>query len=149
MDLHPIVVHFPIALLSLYAVFELIRFKKVIDQPYWFYIKAILLICGTLGSYVAILTGPEGEHSILKERHEMFAQLTSFLFTIISSGYLYKWYKPFNRYSAFIQKPAISIILAFLGLVTITITGGLGGALVYGTHFDPFMAPIFKLLGVY
>jgi hypothetical protein len=40
----------------------------------------------------------------------------------------------------------IIILLALLGLVLITITGGLGGAMVYGPNADPFFKPVFELL---
>lgn len=148
MNIHPIIVHFPIALLTLYAVFELIRFKKVTSQPYWFQIKAILAVLGTLGAYVAAASGPDGGGSALKEMHEQFASLTVLIFTIIALAYLLEWFFP-SKYSNFVHRPYIIIPLAILGLVAVTVTGGLGGALVYGTQFDPFMAPIFKLLGVY
>lgn len=148
--LHPILVHFPVALLTIYALLELIRFKKVISQPYWFYIKASFAILGSLGSLAAFLTGPEGEGVLppLVAMHERFATVTVLLFLIINISYLSAWLRPM-RFSAFVLRPYIIIPLALIGLVCITITGGLGGAIVYGTTFDPFMAPIFKMLGVY
>ncbi|KHO51327.1 MAG: hypothetical protein QT04_C0044G0036 [archaeon GW2011_AR11] len=57
LNIHPIFVHFPIALLSLYAVMVLIRFRKVMGLPYWSYAKAILAIAGTLGAFAALQTG--------------------------------------------------------------------------------------------
>jgi uncharacterized membrane protein len=148
--LHPIIVHFPIALLTVYAVLELVRFKKVTSQPYWFYVKAVLVILGSLGSLAAFMTGPEGDGALppIVAMHARFATTTVILFLIISMSYLLTWCKP-TRVTSFVLRPYIIIPLALAGLVCITITGGLGGAIVYGTHFDPFMAPIFKLLGVY
>ncbi len=148
MDLHPIFVHFPIALLTVYAIFELVRFKKVVNKFYWFYIKATLAIAGELFAFLAYLSSPnEGGHPLV-EMHETFAIATICIFAIISVSYLLEWFKP-SKYSLFVMRPYIIIPLALLGLAAITITGGLGGAIVYGTHFDPFMAPVFKFLGVY
>ena len=36
-------------------------------------------------------------------------------------------------------------LLALLGLIAITITGGLGGAIVYGKDVDPIVSFIYKL----
>ena len=38
------------------------------------------------------------------------------------------------------------ILLALVGLVCITITGGLGGTMVYGPNADPFFGVIYKLM---
>lgn len=149
MYLHPILVHFPVALLTIYAVLELIRFQKVISRPYWFHVKALFAIFGALGALSAFLTGPDQAKTIpLGQMHANFATTTLIIFGIIGLSYLLEWFKP-SKYSLFVMRPYIIIPLAILGLIAVTITGGLGGALVYGTHFDPFMAPIFKILGVY
>ena|SRR5579872_6565978 len=147
-NFHPILVHFPIALLTIYAIFECIRFKKVIERPYWFFIKATLVILGELGALAAYVTGHGQRGSVLIHIHNQFAIFTVWIFAIISLSYLLEWFKP-SKYSNFMMKPIIIIPLAFIGLLAVVITGGLGGAIVYGTQFDPFMAPIFKLLGVY
>ena len=133
MFLHPIVIHFPIALLTVYSILEIIRFKN--DDT-----KRVLVILGTLGAYVAALTGPGGEGVRILDMHELFAKLTIIIYSLIAISYIDR---------EFIKKTSILIILALLGLASITITGGLGGAMVYGTSFDPFMAPVFKLLNVY
>jgi uncharacterized membrane protein len=147
--LHPIFVHFPIALLTMYAVLELIRFKKVLAKPYWFFVKAMFVIFGALGAAAAYMTGPDAlARSPLGREHSNFATLTLILFAIIGCAYLLEWKRP-NKYSKFILRPYIIIPLALIGLAAVTITGALGGALVYGTNFDPLMAPIFKMLGVY
>ena len=148
MDIHPIVVHFPIALLTLYAVFELFRFKKVLERPYWFHIKAILAILGEVSALLAFLTGNEIEGNRLVEMHQQFAGMSILIFGVIALGYLFEWFWPVKA-SLFVMRPYIIIPLALLGLAVLTITGGLGGAIVYGTQFDPFMAPIFKFLDVY
>lgn len=153
MNIHPIIIHFPIAFLTLYAVLELVRFQKVTSQPYWFYVKAILVIAGSLGALVAFITGGiasgwvnEGPRIFLL--HKYFGFSTFLLSVIVAKAYGWQWFRP-NRYSRFILQPKVVVSLAILILFFVTTTGGLGGAMVRGTTFDPFMKPIFKLLGVY
>ena len=144
MDVHPLVIHYPIAFLSTYAVFELLRFRKLLDLPYWFYIKATLVIVGELGAistaiFAQISPNLVGE-SVLSDMYKNFIIITAIIFGIISLAYL-KWPK--------ILRPVVIIPLAVIGLFFIVVAGGLFGATIYGTHFDPFLAPIFKLLKVY
>lgn len=149
MNIHPIVVHFPIALLTVYSLFELVRFARVREKLSWFEIKAVLVILGTLGALLAWLTGPEIVGSRLNEMHGLFGTFTLVVFSIIALAYALQWKWPFNPYSNFVLKSSVIVTLSLLGLALVTITGGLGGAMVYDTHLDPLMAPIFKILGVY
>ncbi len=148
MDLHPIVVHFPVALLTLYAVLECVRWRRAMEVMNIFHVKAVLVIAGTLGAIAAYISGPEIYGSALVSWHDNFAIGTLTIFSFIALVYLAEWFRP-SKYSNFFHHPYIIMPLALLGLAVVIITGGLGGAIVYGTHFDPFMAPIFKLLGIY
>ena len=142
MNIHPIVIHFPIAFLTVYAIFELIRFQKVIDKPYWFNVKKILIIVGWISSIVGALTGLLTTNWTIQGprifvMHEIFALTTIALSTIATIFYIKN------------KQSKILILIAALILISITTTGGLGAAMVRGTNFDPLMAPVFKLLKVY
>jgi fluoride ion exporter CrcB/FEX len=145
MDFHPLVIHYPIAFLTTYAVFELLRFKKFLDWSHWFYIKATLLLVGELGAVATVSTffidntTLAGESSLV-DMYKLFIIITTFIFGLITIGYL-KWSR--------ILRPAILVPLTLIGLFFIVVSGGLFGATIYGTQFDLFLAPIFKLLGVY
>lgn len=151
--LHPIIVHFPIALLTLYGVLELIRFQKFLDKPYWFYVKATLITFGALGALAGVITGGItsgwyiGGPKIFV-MHQIFGLITLILSAVIALGYQFHWHK-MNRFSEFVMRPKILVVLAILLLFSTTTVGGIGGAMVRGTDFDPLMAPIFKLLGIY
>ncbi len=153
MNIHPIVVHFPIALLTLYSVVELIKSKNIVLKYNLFYSKALLLITGTVGGYFALQTGDIASH-LLKSRssilrfHEMFAQMSIMLYSFLSLGYILKLIEPYLEKRNFkyieavrvvttiILSPIVSISVAIIALTTLSITGGLGGILVYGPNAD-------------
>ena len=155
MDLHPIVVHFPVALLMLYGVFELFSVRKLARMPYWFYIKAILIIFGALGALVAFLTGESASHYAegvaLIEMHGRFASAAAWLSVLIAVIYLLVWFgkEKVQEYAwKLLSNRGAMIPLALAVIILITITGALGGAIIYGTQFDPITIPVFKLLGI-
>lgn len=170
MNIHPIFVHFPIALLTVYAFMEIIRIKKLQDLPYYFYIKASFLCIGTLSSFLALNTGEMAEHAIgaqgdkLIEMHSAFASVSVWIFVILSLVYINVWISKteynakllsskFGKIWAIKSKIAskiftspLVVILAVIGLITITITGALGGAIVYGPDVDPIVKFIYRLV---
>jgi uncharacterized membrane protein len=101
MNVHPLLVHFPIAFFITYSVFELIPLKLVKKQAYWFYIKAILVICGVLGAIVAGIAGKLAEASYpgLKQLinvHSSINELASAVFVLIAFAYIVSWLKKSN-----------------------------------------------------
>lgn len=194
MNIHPIFIHFPIALLSLYAVLEIAiplkikafklfgwntlgassSFKKMyqlVINPVWNSIKAFLVIFGTLLAFPTLQTGEwaeemyqgyatdirafaESETGKLIELHSTFANLTVIIFSILAVGYLARilW----TTYTLKLQKytfieaiPNIVLsswvapLLALAGIVAITITGALGGAIAHGPDTDPVVQMIY------
>lgn len=169
MNIHPIFVHFPIALMTIYAVAELLRFKKIKETAYWFYVKAVLVIIGTISAFVALNTGDSAEHLANKdlrpliEIHSTFASASTWIFGFLAIVYLVSWISKSEfdqklRSSKFskiwnikvniaqkILNGYLPVILALIGLATITITGALGGAIVYGPEIDPIVSFIYHL----
>lgn len=163
MNIHPLVVHFPIAFLSLYAVLECVRFRKVMDWAPFFYIKATLLFAGVLGGVAAVLAGEQAEklygETRLTELHASFGVVSVWIFGIIGLVYLIillecladqvpeKW-RAVSHAKVKIARwiyAHILWIVAFGGLVCVMITGALGGALVYGPDVDPFVRVVVGL----
>ena len=174
MNIHPLFVHFPVALLSLYAIMELIRFHKLTAKEYWFYTKAILLFTGTVFSYAALYTGSLADDLAhvgvssadrnsgafqLINAHSNWAVVTAVIFSLISVVYLIEWIRRSNvlqqkfasfggwqallKLNAFLLSTWIIIPVALAGLIAITITGALGGAITYGPDADPVVHLIY------
>ncbi len=173
MNIHPIFVHFPIALLTLYSALELVRFKKFLALDWLFFCKAVLVIAGELGAFVTLQTGELAAEQYrgssvmsLVETHSNWATATTIIFGIVAASYLVKWlgrwaraanylsttvwskalWKLLNTLAHLAIETPLVIILALAGLVGITVTGALGGALVYGTDVDPVVSFVTKLL---
>lgn len=159
MDLHPILVHFPIALLTVYAVLEIVRVSRIMKTSWWLPLKNGLLIIGSAASVLAYLSGSFleeqaesfGEVSAELEIHGTFAALTVACFGILAVARVVFLLRatPFASrlpepvrvallgLVRVIISPSVSIPLAIFGLLLLTATGALGGAMVYGSEGDP------------
>jgi energy-converting hydrogenase Eha subunit C len=143
MDLLPLIIHYPIAFLTVYSAFEFLRFRKLIEQSQWHYVKGVILIIGELGALASVIvarlpSSTLAHGSDLVEVYKTFMTITALIFGVITVLYLK------NR-----VKPIVVIPLSLIGLFFVVVSGGLFGATVYGTQFDPYLAPVFKILGVY
>lgn len=172
MNIHPLVVHFPIALLCLYSFLEVIKYFT--KAPYWTQVRAVLVITGTIGAFASLQTGEIAEelfgatagsrtHDVL-EMHSLFATITTWLYAVLAVSYLLLWLKqnPSVRklvpqaavaplrfvlaLAKFILHTPIAPILAVLGFVALGIVGALGATLVYGPDFDPMTSLVNKML---
>lgn len=131
--LHPMLVHFPIALVSigfLLEIFYLLRKKEVCLTKAGFY----LLILGTLAAVVTWLSGMlftsemEGAAGQIRETHELFANITLALLLIAASLRVYLSVKKKEDNKAMKN---IALLLYALATVSVFATGFFGGTLVY------------------
>jgi hypothetical protein len=129
----------------------------------------VLLTVGVFSSFTALSSGEEaadilGETNLV-EIHSAFAVASTWIFGVLLVAYLIHLLAtslsverirllveklgPFWRLlvslSRFILKPYTTITLALLGLITITVTGALGGAIVYGPDIDPIVSFVYNL----
>lgn len=178
MNIHPVLVHFPIALFTVYAVLELIRFKKINNQPYWFYVKGVLAITAAAGAGAAYFFGDIAEEAIrdgavktalanshqVIELHETWAKASLIISILLAAAYLCLWLNKYNAIeklpgkflklmwrmgtglSHFLIETPVVFAMAIAGLVAITVTGALGGAIVYGPDADPIVQFIYSYL---
>lgn len=168
-NFHLIAVHFPIAFLTLYAVLEIISLRRMRALGYWWHLKAILAIVGTIALWGTRQTGEmiEAEFAYIKnvvEVHALWANCTTGIFTVLGVSYAIAWinrsygeaivriswlvavWKLFVKISAVVLSRGVSSILAGLGLVAITITGALGGAIANGPDIDPIVRIVYRFL---
>lgn len=167
-NLHPLFVHFPIALLVLYSVLKIIPFQKWFPRFAWNDARRILLAVGVIGAFFALATGDTAEHLFkpnhqLVEMHSTFAALATWLYAALLLGEIaaaLNVSKPARLFkipgvaaiSARLEQifcnPLFSGIVAFIALIAIMVTGLLGGAMVYGATADPFASTLLQWLGI-
>lgn len=133
-DLHPQIVHFPIVLITVSFILQLIKVVKRTDNLLWQ--PFLFALSGLITGFAAAFSGQRAESTLSDvnpivheaiERHELFANLTVWILLplIISWGYYSGKMKSARKFEI-----AILIALTFLtGIVLIT--GHLGGKLVY------------------
>jgi len=165
-DVHPIVVHFPIALLMLYAMVEICSPHLSKYGKAHVAIKLSFLFIGTVASWVALSTGEIAAETIgeggLVGVHSFFAGATVWIFSLTAGAYFWSYIaKPFLTKRNFRLPLAITkaidtlaglilhrvfvVLLAVAGLLTLTTTGALGGAIVYGPEVDPIVSFVYHL----
>lgn len=171
--LHPIFVHFPIALLTLYACIEILSLfiKKWKNNSNLLFMKTILLIVWSIWSSLASNSGEAAKHAIglrtlLVERHELFAGLSTSIFWGLTLFYILKWVvSESGQHSSLLQKLSwttkslIAKIISFIesyyiiylwacvGFFALTITWALWWAIVYGKDADVIVQRIVRMVG--
>jgi len=170
MKIHPIFVHFPIALLITYAMVEILPLKRWFSRIHWDSVKTFLVFFGTIGAVAAAAAGDIDEKSLalglrnILEVHKFFAATTTLVFGVLSAAYILRWafqeypqlFTERFRFLSFVRQPLrwisdlilirwITVSLALVGLIAVSITGALGGIMVYGVDADPFGKFIYSL----
>jgi uncharacterized membrane protein len=129
--IHPIIVHFPIALLTTAIVFEVIEMKTkraVLRQA-----ATWLLGLGFLGALAATASGIAAEEAAegsgvpasAIETHEFFAFVTLAVFAMLLA---IRWLQSKRRLP---DIPRVFLAIGLVGVVFIGLTGYFGGDLVY------------------
>lgn len=167
-DIHPILVHFPIALLVVYSAIKLLPMKRWMPSVSWNDIEVALLVAGVAGAFASLATGETAEQisrpdHALVETHSMFASLATWLYGALLAGEIVvflrtrfpalvaKWSiiaKLFHLIEQVLYQNTFAKVVAFFALIAITVTGLLGGVMVYGTTADPIAGFVLKLLGL-
>ena len=167
-NIHPIIVHFPIALLFIYSLIKIIPLQKWLPSIAWKDIRQVILFIGVIGAFASIITGGIAGKIVqpdkqLVEAHATFAFLTTLLYIVLMIGEissiintcLSSWLErhlSIKRLLRFIEKilynKIISSIMAFIALISLILTGLLGGVMVYGLSADPMAGIVLEILGI-
>ena len=116
-NFHVLVVHFPIALLTLYALIEIGSvFKELRNKRSLEITKAILVVSGTVGAIISRMTGESVNHAIrnqsidktgllspelwrpVLELHEGASLWATGIFIVISIGYIIYFFETTETY---------------------------------------------------
>jgi uncharacterized membrane protein len=164
-NIHPAIVHFPIALLGFYAVLEIARFPWLKNQPWYFYVKAVLVIAGSVAVLAAIIAGSimakqfKGTplYDVIKI-HATSAIITAVIFIGLGKTYLVAWcnragkrflperlWRISTSLSNTVLNTPLVILFAFLGLLAIVNTAGLGASMAWGPDNDSFVHFVYHL----
>ena len=135
MPLHPLVVHFPIALLLTATVIEIVNLflkKENVSR-----MGTVLVVVGVLSGLVTLVTGDPAERFAFDnwgkgihdtvELHSLLAGISVILFAIVAV------IKLFGKYVKLSKNLIVALVLIFsiAGSITLAITGHLGGKIVY------------------
>lgn len=129
---HPMIVHFPIALLVVGFLADVLSLffgkKEACLSRIGFY----LMLLGTLGTVAGYVTGEfftkelTGAAGDLKENHEVFSKITMFIMIVASIIRIFTVVK--HKEQGVLKW--LVFILFFIGTIMVGITGYLGGSLV-------------------
>jgi len=165
-NLHPIFVHFPIAFLLLYSLLLILPIEKWFPKVSWKPLRIVLIIAGLAGALLATSTGEVAADITRPDRdildmHEWFAGASNFVYSVLLASEIWSWLettvkrlkveilsKLIKFIGNLITHKLTTVLLSILGLVCISITGMLGGIMVYGVSADPLAGPLLKLLGL-
>lgn len=130
--LHPLIVHFPIALLIVGFVADTVYMlykKEACLSKLGFY----LMLAGTLGAIAAVLSGNfftedmSGSVEAIREQHETLANITMYVMIAASILRIFLVYKGKSE-----SKAALGVYLLYLvGVILVGYTGMLGGTMVF------------------
>ena len=145
MPLHPLIVHFPIALLVLGGIIEIVN--VLLKSDFWNKVGTFLIIIGVITGVFSLLTGDGAEGFAFEhwgrslhdtvELHSLLANISVIIFGLLAViKILFK--HPNTKIHIFKnmtgRKELITVLIVVLsiaGITTLATTGHLGGKIVY------------------
>ena len=167
-NLHPIIVHFPIALLVLYSLIKILPVHKWFPQNSWKTTERVLLLVGFVGLLLASSSGEVAQDLTrpdkdLVDMHELFASASTWFYGILLAleflpdvnSFLskkniirQKLSRVINSLILRFSNKTLVVLLALLGLGALSLTGLLGGVMVHGVSADPIAPFVLRILGL-
>ncbi len=170
MNIHPLIIHFPIACLILYSMVEITTgiFPQHKEKRHT--TKLFLLIVGVIGTFFALASGNYTqellgmEWSRLVNTHKQYGERTHITYLTILLYYFWRHIlthrigQPYWKHltirshtrSQYIINHTISkiiiMLLACIGMILLFITWALWWAISHGSHTDPIVSFIYNLI---
>ncbi len=142
--MHPIIVHFPIALLLIVPLLLVLGLAWKSSSRGLMIAALVLMVVGTIGTYVAFSTGSAGEDAAEKiigakavlEQHEELAETTRIIFTVLTLIFAAILFVPRLLKKELGRKTTAFVTSAFLlfylaGTLVLANTAHQGGRLVH------------------
>ncbi len=165
MNIHPILVHLPIGIFIVYAAMEIlcldVKFPTLRNG------KRFLAFVGFISGWITLASGEAAEHAVEAKADQVILKLVE-AHSVVAGAFVVvagilaflsilswvietyptptvEWQKIAHRF-AFLNQRWILVLLALVGLLLITITGGLGGTIVYGPDLDPMTKLLYSIV---
>jgi len=145
--IHPALIHFPIALLTLAPLLVLLGLLWPAQRRGIHASALLLLVLGFGGLVLALESGEAVERyaratpALLAgvRDHELAAQWTTLIFGLLSAAFALLWFLPLVRKQELSRKLELGLLVAWLvlsaaGVLALARTGHLGGHLVHDLH---------------
>jgi uncharacterized membrane protein len=145
--IHPAIVHFPIALLTIAPLLALVGLLWPSQRRGVLTAALILLVLGIGGLILALLTGEAVERyaratpALLAgvREHELAAQWTTLIYSLLAVAFAALWVLPLLRKRALSGNLEVGLLVFWLllstaGVLAVGRTGHLGGHLVHDLH---------------
>jgi uncharacterized membrane protein len=145
--IHPAIVHFPIALLTVAPLLVLLGLLWPAQRRGILSAALVLLVLGCGGLLLALLSGEAAERyaratpALLEgvREHELAAQWTALVFGLLGAIYAAFWILPLLRKRGLSPRfergfLVLWLLLSAAGVVALARTGHLGGHLVHDLH---------------
>lgn len=179
MNIHPLIVHFPIALLAVYSLLEILSVvSRRLRTTSWAHaVKTFLILTGVVAAVAALITGGLIEDAIRESNprayilsvHAPVAALTTLLYLILAAAYVVRLFdrrgwsarivgrnRLLNRVlrlkrflAGLVLDTWVRPVVATLAFFGLLVTGALGAAMVFGPNVDPFVSLVYYLVFVH